>query len=176
MAILESNYILKYCYLYQPFFSSHQQSYIEILLAWIIWALCQYAPFFCLPDLIQSWLSFHTDWILIVGWKMSWHDAVTAVCCDTTASVSHFCTSPWLQYVNSLMQLEPSVQKSMIFHPNHALHSEYPFTKLITVNQPCIVIIQNTVHWNRFCMYGWYCCLVVFRNHFTYIEISHIHT
>ena len=107
---------------------------------------------------------------------MSRQDAVTSVCSDTTASVSHYCTTPGLQYVNSLMQLEPSFQKSMTFHPNHALHSEYPFTKLITINQSCIVIKQNTAHWNRFCMYEWYCCLVVFRNHFTYIEISHKHT
>ena len=64
----------------------------------------------------------------------------------------------------------------MTFYPNHAFHSEYPFTKLITVNQPCIVIKQNKAHWNRFCMYEWYCCLVIFINHFTYTEISHIDT
>jgi hypothetical protein len=35
--------------------------------------------------------------------KLSWHDAVTAVCSDTTASVSYYCTTTGLQYVNSLM-------------------------------------------------------------------------
>jgi hypothetical protein len=53
--------------------------------------------------------------------SQSLHYVVTPVCRSTRASLFQYRTSPRLQCVNSLKELEPNVQKSMVFQANHAL-------------------------------------------------------
>jgi hypothetical protein len=51
----------------------------------------------------------------------SLHYVVTPVRRSTRASLSQYRTTPRLQCVNSLKELESDVEKSMVFRPNHAL-------------------------------------------------------
>lgn len=53
----------------------------------------------------------------------SLHYVVTPVRRSTRASLSYYRTTPGLQCVNSLKQLDSDVQKSMVFQPNYALDS-----------------------------------------------------